>query len=75
MKLGLIILLERRMRSDLTETFKIIIEFLIMVEIFAVFLLELEIYCQKLSQQTNLFFCWQSNIFLDQIASLDQKQQ
>ena len=39
-------LLERRMRSDLIKTFKIINGFLIMVDLFFIFLLELEIYCQ-----------------------------
>ena len=43
-RLGLTTLLERRIRGDLIETFKMI-EFLIMVDIFKIFLLELEIYC------------------------------
>ena len=54
-KLGLTTLLERR-TSDLIETFKII-EFLIMVDIFSIFLLELELYCQDRLKKINHFFC------------------
>ena len=47
------------MRGDLIETFKIM-EFLITVYIFEIFLLKLEIYCQlrfqKISLLTNFFF-------------------
>ena len=53
-KLGLISQLERRMRGDLIETFKII-EFLNMVDIFfffffSVFLFKLEIYYRDISK-------------------------
>ena len=44
-KLGLKTLLERKERCDLIKTFRIM-EFLIMVNIFSIFLLEMEIYCQ-----------------------------
>ena len=47
-------------------------EFLIMVDIFPIFLHEVEIYCydrlQKLSLQTNWIFCLWSYIILEQIA-------
>ena len=61
-KLELTTFIERRVRGNLIETFKII-EFLIMVDIFSIFLLEMEIYCQdrfiKQCLLTNriLFFC------------------
>ena len=44
-ELGLTNLLERRMRADLIKTFKII-NGISIVDIFPIFLLELEIYCQ-----------------------------
>ena len=57
-ELRLTTFLERRMRGDLMETFKIIMEFLIMVDIFLIFFLKLEIYCLGCFQKllTNRMF-------------------
>ena len=70
-KLGLTILLERRMRDDLIETFKIING--ISDGKHSIFLLELEIYSQDRFQKLNLPINWISfaNIFLKQIAKSD----
>ena len=57
--LGFTTLLERRMRSNLIESFKIM-EFLIMVNIFSIFLLELEIYYQGRFPKLNLLTKWDS---------------
>ena len=46
-------LLERRMRGDQIETLKTI-EFLIILDIFSIFLFKLEIYCQDRFQKLNL---------------------
>ena len=60
-KLRLTTLLERRMRSDLIETFKIINGISNYNRFFSIFLLKLEIYFQdrfqKLSLLTNSIFC------------------
>ena len=52
-KLGLITLLERRMRGDLIEIFKVM-GFLTTIDIFSIFLLELEVYCQDRFQKLSL---------------------
>ena len=53
MKLGSTTLLEKRLRGDLIETFQMIngISF---VDIFTIFLLKLEIYCQDRLQKLSL---------------------
>ena len=54
-KSGLTASLKRRMRGDLIETFKIM-QFLIMVNIFLIFLLKVEIYGQDRIQILSLLF-------------------
>ena len=54
-------------------------EFLIMEDIFLIFLLEVEIYCQGRFQKLSLLSSWiffkRNNIFLKQIANQINKQQ
>ena len=56
-RLGLAALLERRIRRDLIETFKIR-KFLIIIDCFLIFLLKLEIYCQGRFQKISLLINW-----------------
>ena len=57
MKLVLITFLERRMKGDQIETCKIM-EFLIMIDIFWVYIFELEIYYQGRFQKLSLLTNW-----------------
>ena len=49
-KLEFTTLLERRMRGDLAENYKIMNEFQIMADIFSIYFLKLEIYCREISK-------------------------
>ena len=52
-KLELTILRDRKFRGEQSETYEIINGFLIIEEIFPMFLLKLEIYCQERFQKLN----------------------
>ena len=76
-KFGLTILLERRMKGDLIETFKIK-KFLFFADIFSFFLLELEIYnygrFQELSLLTTGFFAIRVIYVLNKLPNPKKKK-